>query len=321
MGDRPGATKQLQPCDITAFAAGNTGIPYVQSFDSGRAGPHALICALVHGNEICGAHALVRLLEAKLRPSRGTLSYCFANIAAYAHFSVTRPHTARCLDDDFNRLWSGEILDGRRRSTELARARMLRPFVDGVDHLLDLHSTALPAPPMLLAGCRSKGLALARTIGYPAHVVADPGHTAGRRLRDYGPFDDPSSERSAMLVECGQHLDPASVDVAVEVSLRFLRACGVIDSCPPTLARVPSAAPQHLIRVTHAVTIRTEYFSFARDFACFEVVPSAGTVIARDGRARVRTPYDDCVLVLPARQPLRGQTAVRLGREQPWDDM
>jgi hypothetical protein len=28
----------------------------------------------------------------------------------------------------------------------------------------------------------------------------------------------------------------------------------------------------------------------------------------------VRTPYDDCVLIMPSRRSGRGQTAVRLGR-------
>jgi hypothetical protein len=45
-----------------------------------------------------------------------------------------------------------------------------------------------------------------------------------------------------------------------------------------------------------------------------EVVPRAGTVIATDGPKPIRTPYDDCVLVMPTATPRRGQTAVRLGR-------
>jgi len=43
-------------------------------------------------------------------------------------------------------------------------------------------------------------------------------------------------------------------------------------------------------------------------------VPAAGTLLARDGAREIRTPYDDCVLVMPTRRPRRGETAVRLGR-------
>jgi hypothetical protein len=44
------------------------------------------------------------------------------------------------------------------------------------------------------------------------------------------------------------------------------------------------------------------------------VIPRAGTVIARDGKTDIRTPYDQCVLIMPTRRISRGQTAVRLGR-------
>jgi len=49
-------------------------------------------------------------------------------------------------------------------------------------------------------------------------------------------------------------------------------------------------------------------------FEGFEVIENAGTVIARDGGRDIRTPYDECVLIMPSRRFARGQTAVRLGR-------
>jgi predicted deacylase len=51
---------ELTPPDIEPYRAGNTGIDYVTTFDSGIAGPHVLVTALTHGNEICGAVALDR---------------------------------------------------------------------------------------------------------------------------------------------------------------------------------------------------------------------------------------------------------------------
>ena len=44
------------------------------------------------------------------------------------------------------------------------------------------------------------------------------------------------------------------------------------------------------------------------------IVPEAGTLIARDGDREIRTPYDDCVLIMPTRRTAKGDTAVRLGR-------
>ena len=38
------------------------------------------------------------------------------------------------------------------------------------------------------------------------------------------------------------------------------------------------------------------------------------TVIAVDGSTEIRTPYDDCLLVMPSLRPGRGHTAVRLAK-------
>ncbi len=50
---------ELEAPDIAPYRAGNTGIDYVTTLDSGRDGPHVMLSALVHGNEICGAIALI----------------------------------------------------------------------------------------------------------------------------------------------------------------------------------------------------------------------------------------------------------------------
>ena len=58
----------------------------------------------------------------------------------------------------------------------------------------------------------------------------------------------------------------------------------------------------------------TPIFAFALPVHGLAVVPKAGTLLARDGDTDVRTPYDDCVLIMPTRRPKKGETAVRLGR-------
>ena len=277
-------------------------------------GPTAMISALIHGNELCGAIALDRLLRAGFRPDRGRLIVAFANMDAFSRFDSARPFASRFIDEDMNRVWSAEFLDGKRRSVELARARALRPFAEAADFLLDLHSTSLPAPAMLLCGAHEKGQVLAEKMGYPQHIVGDGGHTAGIRLRDFGDFGDGASAKSAMLVECGQHFDSDSAAVASRTIAAFLMACGMLDAAPADFPALPSRGGQQFVEVSHTVTIRSEHFYFSDKFQCFEVIPKAGTRIARDGTRDVLTPYDDCVLVMPARQPVRGQTAVRLGR-------
>lgn len=326
MNERPdGGDIRLLPCDIAPYRRGNTGIDYVTTFDSGRPGPHLMINALTHGNELCGAHALAFLFESGCRPSRGRLTLSFANVAAYGAFDAERPYDSRFVDEDFNRLWDVATLDGARQSVELARARAMRPLVDDIDSLLDIHSVDLPQPAMLLAGSREKGQALAAAIARPRHVVIDAGHAAGRRLRDYARFDDPALPHSACLVECGYHFRQKAVAVAIQTALAFLAchraASGAylaqhMDSkfTDPRFTDEGVAAGQLFIEVTHAVTAVSDDFRFVRRFQGFETVAEAQTPIAHDGGREIVTPYRDCIMVMPARLPARGQTAVRLGR-------
>ena len=81
--------------DLSGCATGNTDMPYVWTFVGAAAGPHVLVQALTHGNEVCGAIALERLLRERVRPARGTLSLVFANFAAYQRFDPGDPFASR----------------------------------------------------------------------------------------------------------------------------------------------------------------------------------------------------------------------------------
>src|SRR5262249_48629082 len=159
---------------------------------------------------------------------RGKLSLGFCNIEAYRRFDPQNPTASRYVDEDFNRLWSPAVLDGERTSVELRRARELRPYIETVDLLLDIHSMQTSAQALVLAGPLEKGLKLARSVGVPELIVVDEGHAAGRRMRDYAGFSDTGSPKNALLVECGQHWSRETVYVAKETALRFLIATGAI---------------------------------------------------------------------------------------------
>jgi predicted deacylase len=301
--------------DVRRWAAGNAGVPYAWTFDSGRPGPHVLVQALTHGNEVCGAVVVDWLLDSGVRPARGRLSLAFANVDAFLRFDAANPFASRCVDEDFNRLWSDEVLDGPRRSAELARARALRPLYRSIDYLLDIHSMLEDNTPLLLAGPAQKGFALARAVGFPAHVVLDGGHAAGTRLRDYRDFVDPASPRNALLVECGQHWEKKAPEVARETTLRFLRHLDVLDPAfvDANLGNAPPE-PQTVIEITTVVTIATDAFRFVEPATGLQSIARGGTLLAWDGDTPVYAPHDGSVLIMPTRRPKKGETAVRIGR-------
>jgi predicted deacylase len=308
---------ELQAPDIEPYRRSGSGTEFVHVLDSGKPGPQVMVMALTHGNEICGAIALDRLLRMGARPARGRLVLAFANVAAFGRFDPASPYASRFIDEDFNRVWTRDVLDGPRESVELRRARALRPFVDSSDFLLDIHSMLEPSPPVMICGPLEKGIRFAFDVGVPRDVVSDTGHSNGTRMRDYGGFGDPASPKNALLVECGQHWERNSERVAWQTLWRFLRTTGVGDPESAQREIEPALAPQRLIRVTEAVIANSPAFRFARTFTGLEVVPHRGDVIAWDGDQPVRAPYDNCVLVMPVPNNVKtGLTAVRLGREE-----
>src|SRR5829696_7393623 len=217
---------EIKPPDIEPYRKGNAGVEFVHVLDSGKPGPNVMVQALTHGNELCGAYALDFLFREHARPNRGKLVLAFANVAAFARFDFDDPDRSRYIDEDYNRVWADDVILGKRDSAELRRARELRPFVDAADYLLDLHSMHEPCRPIMVCGMLDKGAKLARKIGVPADV----------------------------LIECGQHWEKSSVDVAIDTTLRFLGATGIVAAAWVN-ARLKLQPPkeQRIVRVTEPV--------------------------------------------------------------------
>jgi len=307
---------ELQAPDIEPHRQSSTGVDWVHTFDSGKPGPHAMIQALTHGNEICGAIALDWLLGSGFRPERGTLTVAFANVEAYARYDPADPFPSRLVDEDYNRVWSDDTLFGPRDSLELRRARLLRPFVDDAERLLDIHSMSEPCRPLMVCGVVEKNVAYARELGVPADLLVDTGHPAGMRMVDRGGFGDPASPKRALLIECGQHWERAAAEVAIDALVRFLGLSGAAGAAwVQAHTRLPLPPVQRLVRVTEPVVALSADFRFLVPTVGLSVIARAGTPIAQDGERVWTTPYDNAVLVMPGTRNLKpGGTAVRLGR-------
>ena len=305
---------EIQAPDLKAYASGNTGIPYVWTFDSGIDGPHVAVTALVHGNELCGAHALDWLMRMEVRPQRGRLSFAFVNIAAFELFDPEVPDGSRWVDEDFNRLWGPGVLSdlSRKQTEELRRAREILPWLQTVDYLLDIHSMQHKTEALMIAGPLKKGQDLACAVAPPRHVVCDNGHAEGVRMRDFGDFGDPTSPRNALLVECGQHWETESTEIAKDCAVNFLRHFGSvpIHFQAERMAQRPIVLKSEVYRVSGPVTVKTNDFRFAEDWRGFERL-SKGTLIGHDGSEAVYAPHEPTVLIMPSRRLWPGKTAVR----------
>ena len=324
---KPHAVEVACP-DISRWEKSNVGdVPFVHEFQAKELGTDVLITSLVHGNEYTGAIVLCDLLNllisGKLMLRRGSLTVIFANVDGFARFDAQQPDVSRFVDQDLNRVWSASLLASSAQSSELARARAIRPHVERATHLLDLHSMHEPCEPLLITGLLPRNVAFAQSLGGLGQIVMDAGHKDGVRMRDFADFGNERSEKIALLLEAGQHWSQASVVAVRDVLLRFLLQTELLTMQDALLAGMqswlaadrPARAP---VQVTHAVVAQTMQFEFTNPFTGNEVIEKSGTVIAHDACQAITTPYDDCVLVMPSIRQLRpGVTTVRLGRRVP----
>lgn len=304
----PAIDFEVLPRDITAYREGNTSIDYVHRFESGRPGPHVLVNALTHGNELCGMVAATHLLDHEVRPMIGTLTVSFANVEAYESFDRGQPFASRQLVHNLNRIWSPEWLDGAEQSPELKRARELRPVIAAADHILDLHSTSQAVEPFWVYPGFARNAAAALAIGAPdIHLVMPKGLNTGTPLIQHGRHGSEEGEGVALVAECGQHFLQSSADTAVDVTLRFLAHFGLVEAP----AHAPGAPRRFELLATPV--IRTESFRFVRPLAGLETF-AKGELIATDGPHEIRALCDDCTVFMPARTPVVGREAVYLTR-------
>ena len=300
---------ELLPRDLAAYRQGNTGIPYVHRFASGKSGPHVLVNALTHGNEFCGMVAATHLLDQGIRPLTGTLTVSFANVAAYESFEEQRPFESRQLVHNLNRVWSAEQLEGDGDSPELRRARELRPVVAAADHILDLHSTSQDVEPFWVYPAFARNAEVALAIGRPAvHLVMPNGLGSGTPVIQHGRHGIADSDAGVALVaECGQHFRHATGQVAVDVTLDFLAHFGLIAARP--------AAPkprQRRYELIQTYVVATPEFRFARPVIGFETF-AKDELVATDGGLEIRA-AEDCAILMPTREPIVGREGFYLAR-------
>ncbi len=306
---------ELAAPSISALHASSTGIDFVHEIASCIDGPEVLITALVHGNEYSGALALKEFLDAGVRPRCGRITAIFCNVAAFSRFDESKPDSSRYVDEDFNRVWDVDRLNEPASSSELDRARVLRPFVERSSYLLDLHSMHEPCGALLVTGLLQRNIDFAQALNTGAQAIVDAGHEDGVRMRDFGKFGQQDQPGIALLLEAGQHWARASLEMARNTLIRFLLASRVIEKNDVPqgwlLPDFPSPPP---IFVTHRVVAKSMDFRFIDDYHGGEVIKIAGTIIATDAGHPVCVPYDDCILVMPSVRQLRpGVTTVRFG--------
>ncbi len=273
------------------------------STDASLPRPHLAICGGIHGNEPCGVAALRwldgRLADAPTWVRAGTVLLANGNLRAIAQ---GRRHSEGGVD--LNRIWDFRYQTRLVRDAwayEHARALELAPVFEDVDAVLDLHSSTSASPPFAICNAAPGSAALAKHMSVP-FVVEQWISLENRVLTGH------LAQRSipAVVVECGAHQAPSSLQVAQQVSQRFLAHWGLLQEPDET----PASDTTRFVRIAATLTKPSERFRFSTPIEGFQKL-SRGTIIGRDDFTELKLVHD-CYAVLPNDQVAPGDDVLYL---------
>ena len=269
-------------------------------------GPALVVLGAVHGNEVCGAHAIARaiddLLHGRLVLARGRLT--LVPVANPLAFRRNTREGERNLNRRFvPRAQAGDY-EGRL-------TRQLAPLLAAHDALLDLHSFHTPGAPFAMVGPRNNSgarepfaradeeMALARALGAQRVVegwleVYDRAASARGAPPDEEGIGTNEYMRSqggyAVTLECGQHQDPAAIEVAARALRGALAELGLARVEAPARFAGPST------RLKEVVLRESAHDRLVRDWRSFDAVEAGELIGVRADGSPVLAPRAGCVL-------------------------
>lgn len=279
-----------------------------------RPGPRVGVLGAVHGDERCGLEAIRDLAAAvrsgRRRIDRGTVVLVHGNPAATAQ---RRRHTRDGVD--LNRQFDFRFVDSAPPegwAYEHHRAIALRPVLESLDTMLDLHSTTAPSEPFAIVDPEADASDLAPRVGPRWVVTRWRGASAIAERTSIGIFR--RLRRPALVVECGDHGAPETFAFARQALEGFLRCIGVVDG-----ERPPRREP-HPVHVFDSVVKTDPGFRFARPLRGFTRLEAGEPLGARpDGSPDPEGPRapENCWAVLPNDRVVVGDDLLFFARDAP----
>ena len=296
--DNPGMSAILHPFKSVSYGGSAPGV-------------RLLVTAAVHGNEVCGTHALRRLIDeidrGELVIARGQLTLVPVTNPLAFHLGT------RNGDRNLNRALGPTAVV---REFEDRVANWLCPLMAAHEVLLDLHSFNAQGKPFAMLGPVNNHAeiepyrhaqdeeAWVQVLGVDrvvdgwlstyARGVARRRQEAGDRAGtlDLNPnYGVGTTEymRSlggrALTLECGQHRDPQAPEVAYQAVRRTLAHFGLTDEAPPVAAPTIETLTLHEV-----VDKRHPEDRFAREWQSFDALEAGDLIGIRHDGQEVRAP-------------------------------
>jgi len=245
-----------------------------------KPGPKSVVFAGIHGNEVCGVKAFYEIVP-NIKLDSGEVYFVFGNPKAiqkntrFTEFNINRAFRE-------TKFYNAKI----KKTYEYKRAQFLKKFLDKSEVLLDIHSTTNPgSKPFIISEKNSKNI----TPYFTKKFV--------REVRGFGDIEPGATEdymnnrgKIGITVECGQHNDPKSIEIAKNTISAFLTACGHIVS-----KKINTKNTRPVFEVQSLYLTKSETFSLKKQFVDFSPIKK-GTVIGTDGTQVVKSERDGIIV-------------------------
>ncbi len=263
-------------------------IPLAWRLTAPAAGPHTVILGGIHGNELCGVHALRDLLQ---QFSTGTYTLQSGSLTLAIGSAEAIRAGRRYIEANLNRQFRFDVAP-RGSQYERRRAEELKCLLkDNVDFLLDLHATSAPSKPYAMI--ETPSLLATRVFGFERIV------SGWAELGDSSLAGDTQSFVEALggcaiTMENGQMSDPSSTASAIETCRRVLAQRNVQGIEPAIVHK------SQIFHMTFVQPLEQPDFTYVKKFENLEAL-DRGMLIGRDSVKEHFAPTDyDPFMILPA---------------------
>jgi len=257
-----------------------------------------LITVCIHGDEICGLTAVNELIEEGF----------FENSLDCEHERVTiilgNPKAVECnkrfVDINLNRVFTPQFIENKMKTNmfgkdlyEISRLEEIAPEIEECDQFLDLHSTSAPTVPFAIVtpGEESESIANSFPVNFILHNLVRV--IVGTSLDHAYAFN-----KVGCCVECGQHEQRQTVEVAKETIQAFLSK------------KTHSNTSHKEVLFVDKAEILHKGFQFCVDVKAFDKVQHNELIARDDVVGEMRCPYEQgAFLIMPIANPIEGEEA------------
>lgn len=262
-------------------------------------GPKLIVFGAIHGDEPCGTAAMFKLINKfknnDIPLKKGKLTMIpVCNPEAYNQ-------GVRFIEQDLNRIFAAPDL----LTIEGRHALDLIDLIKGHDYILDIHSTSshgpafvfddenLPETQKLAQAC----LADYVLTGWPVLYEGTPGE-GGTTL-------DGARKQNikGVCLECGQHDDPAAIDVAYASLVNIMAILGL---CDPFRGPEKHSTPETL-KMTKRILRPDEKSAFVKNWQGFDVVTKGDILTRNQDGSPLHTADTDGYIIMPSQAARKGQ--------------